>query len=160
MCSEMMPVMSASKRLACQQPILVHLCVYTQSTLLPRGPLPSGVPHRRSSTLLHPQDGLNAMPLKLVPAEPLPPFTFSPPPPSPTSDALAPRPPADFLPERDMTMFGPLPLRGQGEEGRGLVKCTRCGRPSMEWAAAEHKSESGDIIIPLKAHTYQPVGSD
>jgi SAGA-associated factor 73 len=98
------------------------------------------------------------MPLQLKPRQgpsPLP-FTFDSPPPSPLvasgSDVtgvprdaregkLAPRPPADFIPERDMNMFGMYPLSGSGDLGRGLVKCARCQRPTMESAFAEHQRE-------------------
>ena len=132
----------------------VHpLCIHPDHLFLDPVPRLCGVPHRRSAYLQRPFDlNQSTMPLKLISAEPLPPFTFSPPPPSPPSDALAPRPPADFLPERDMTMFGPSPLHSQGEEGRGLVRCLRCGRVNMEWAAAEHKRKSGDLASGPSGH--------
>ena len=98
------------------------------------------------SSAYHP----HSMPLRVKSAEPLPPFTFSPGPPSPRpldNDPPPPRPPADFIPERDMNMFGAMPLAGQSELGRGLVKCGRCGKPSMEWAAAEHKRQSTVRIL-------------
>jgi hypothetical protein len=93
------------------------------------------------------------MPLKVKPApsgqKPLPPFTFSPPSSPPNAVASSsnpyPRPPADFLPERDMHMLGTYPLKGAGEPGRGHVRCLRCGRPTMEWAAGEHQSESAVV---------------
>lgn len=86
-------------------------------------------------------DDLN-MPLELKPASPLPPFTFSPEPPSPPTDdpPPPPRPPADLIPARDMNMFGSHPLMSR-EEGKGLVRCNRCGRVNLESAVAEHKRE-------------------
>ena len=51
-----------------------------------------------------------------------------------------------------MTMFGPSPLHSQGEEGRGLVRCLRCGRVNMEWAAAEHKRKSCDLVSGSSGH--------
>ena len=38
-----------------------------------------------------------------------------------------------------MHMFGTYPLKGEGEPGRGLVRCERCGRVVLEWASSEHK---------------------
>lgn len=53
-----------------------------------------------------------------------------------------PRPPGDFLPERDMHMYGAQPLVGESSEpGRAVLRCGRCGRAVLEWAAAEHKRE-------------------
>ncbi|ODN95797.1 SAGA-associated factor 73 [Cryptococcus wingfieldii CBS 7118] len=90
------------------------------------------------------------MPLKLNPRSPLPPFTFSLSP-SPHSqsqqqDASPPRPPADFLPEKDMYQFGTYPLVADGEPGRGLVKCERCGKVGVEWAAGEHRRVCSHIL--------------
>jgi len=88
---------------------------------------------------------LNTMPLQLKPrlTSPLPEFTFAPPSPtsSDASPSSPPRPPADLLPERDMHMFGTYPLKGEGEMGRGLVRCKRCGKVVLEWASMEHKRE-------------------
>ncbi|OWZ38283.1 SAGA-associated factor 73 [Cryptococcus neoformans] len=92
------------------------------------------------------------MPLRLNPRSPLPPFSFSTSPspaPSPYAQSQAgetPRPPADFLPEKDMHMFGTYPLLAGNEEGRGLVKCGRCGKVGMEWAAAEHRRVCNHVL--------------
>ncbi|WVQ94892.1 hypothetical protein IAU59_001978 [Kwoniella sp. CBS 9459] len=105
---------------------------------------------------------------------PLPPFTFSLP--SPPSDVLAPsgpsasnnnndsatgsnsasasastsgpppRPPAAFIPEKDMYMFGTYPLLGAGEIGTGRVKCRRCGKVTLEWAAGEHRRICNHVL--------------
>jgi SAGA-associated factor 73 len=83
------------------------------------------------------------MPIVLKPGPSLPSFTFTPPS-SPRSDddgaITPPRPPADFIPERDMNMFGSRPLDRE-EPGKALVRCRRCGKGVMEWAAGEHQSE-------------------
>jgi len=93
------------------------------------------------------------MPLHLRPnpTSPLPPFTFAPPSPPPASPSqndptidveprkYLPLPPADFIPERDMHMFGTYPLKGEAEAGRGLVRCRRCGKVVMEWALGAHR---------------------
>ncbi|WVQ75574.1 hypothetical protein IAR50_005201 [Cryptococcus sp. DSM 104548] len=92
------------------------------------------------------------MPLKLNSRSPLPPFTFSlspsPPAHSQQQDANTspPRPPADFLPEKDMYQFGTFPLLADGEPGRGLVKCERCGKVGVEWAAGEHRRVCSHIL--------------
>lgn len=107
----------------------------------------------------------SAMPLKLNPRSPLPPFSFSTSP-SPASSPHAqsragdtPRPPADFLPEKDMHMFGTYPLLAEGEEGRGLVKCGKCGKVGMEWAAAEHRREYC-FVAPRHQSSTPAVFSD
>ncbi|WVQ83633.1 hypothetical protein IAT38_005774 [Cryptococcus sp. DSM 104549] len=100
------------------------------------------------------------MPLQATSTSSLPPFTFSlspSPPPSPhpssTTRPPAPRPPADFLPEKDMVMFGTNPLLADGELGRGLVKCGRCGKVGMEWAAGDHRRVCKHVLdgTPLVA---------
>ncbi len=90
--------------------------------------------------------------LKPGPADAVP-FSFSPSPPASAADehgagatgdaaeGSAPRPPADFLQERDMQMLGALPLAGRGELGRGLVRCAKCHRPTMESSWVEHERE-------------------
>lgn len=60
----------------------------------------------------------------------------------PATAVAFPRPPGDFLPERDMHMYGAQPLVGIDEPGRGVVRCARCGRAVLEWAAGEHRRKS------------------
>ncbi|GFZ51000.1 hypothetical protein JCM24511_08758 [Saitozyma sp. JCM 24511] len=108
------------------------------------------------------------MPITLKPRPSLPPFTFSPPPSDAEADAsdseqtaqvqvqvapsqaAPPRPPADFIPERDMHMFGSRPL-DSSEPGKALVKCARCGKVVMELAAVEHKRLCAHVLdgVPL-----------
>lgn len=64
------------------------------------------------------------------------------PPPSEDAPGSFPRPPGEFLPERDMHMYGAQPVDGeQFEPGRSLVRCPRCSRTVLEWASADHKRE-------------------
>ena len=86
------------------------------------------------------------MPLVLKPRDALPKFTFSPPSPSPAPSPSAqprtpPRPPADYIVERDMAMFGAYPLAGTSEAGRALLSCGKCGKVVMESAMTEHLRE-------------------
>ncbi|WVF67293.1 hypothetical protein IAT40_002044 [Kwoniella sp. CBS 6097] len=57
-----------------------------------------------------------------------------------------PRPPAAFIPEKDMYMFGTYPLLGAGEIGTGRVKCRRCGKVTLEWAAGEHRRICNHVL--------------
>ncbi|WWC95171.1 hypothetical protein V866_002025 [Kwoniella sp. B9012] len=95
------------------------------------------------------------MPLQLKPRSPLPTFTFSLASPSPPADLavpvgqnepIPPRPPADFIPEKDMYMFGTFPLLGDGEVGRGVIRCGKCGKKGIEWAAGEHRRICNHIL--------------
>lgn len=72
-----------------------------------------------------------------------PAFSFeTSPPPSEDAPGPFPRPPGEFLPERDMHMYGAQPVDGeQFEPGRSLVRCPRCSRTVLEWASADHKRE-------------------
>ena len=72
-----------------------------------------------------------------------PAFSFeTSPPPSEEAPGPFPRPPGEFLPERDMHMYGAQPVDGeQFEPGRSLVRCPRCSRTVLEWASADHKRE-------------------
>ncbi|KAK4685692.1 hypothetical protein P7C73_g4450, partial [Tremellales sp. Uapishka_1] len=91
--------------------------------------------------------------LKDVSSPPSAPFTFSTAssPAEATSSTSPPRPPADFLPERDMHMFGSNTLSGGDEKGRGLVRCKRCNKTVMEWAAGEHRRLCNHVLdgVPL-----------
>ncbi|WVN89972.1 uncharacterized protein L203_105202 [Cryptococcus depauperatus CBS 7841] len=102
------------------------------------------------------------MPLILKPTSPREPFTFSlSRSPTPESqNAEAPRPPADFLPEKDMYMFGAHPISGERELGRGLVKCGRCRKTGMEWAAGEHRRVCNHVLdgAPLVAKKGTKAG--
>ncbi|WVR09587.1 hypothetical protein IAU60_006657 [Kwoniella sp. DSM 27419] len=93
------------------------------------------------------------MGLQLKPRPPLPGFTFSlasPPTDAPTdpasSSSAPPRPPGDFIPEKDMYMFGTYPLLGAGEVGRGMVRCKRCSKVALEWAAGEHRRICNHVL--------------
>ncbi|OCF34242.1 hypothetical protein I316_04195 [Kwoniella heveanensis BCC8398] len=57
-----------------------------------------------------------------------------------------PRPPAAFIPEKDMYMFGTYPLLGAGEIGTGRVRCRRCGKVTLEWAAGEHRRICNHVL--------------
>lgn len=74
------------------------------------------------------------MPINLKPRAPLPPFTFSPSPPAPSisHDTDAPKPPTDLFPERDMVIFGSMPLASRWAAGRRLIRCQKCERPCPE----------------------------
>lgn len=86
-----------------------------------------------------------ALKLRARASPPRPAFSFATSPPPEDDDAPAahhPRPPGDFLPERDMHMYGAQPLEGLAyEPGRAIVRCTRCARSVSEWAAADHRRE-------------------
>ncbi|WVW86374.1 hypothetical protein I302_108420 [Kwoniella bestiolae CBS 10118] len=95
------------------------------------------------------------MPLTLKPRRPLPSFTFNLSSPSPPADLaiplgqnepIPPRPPADFIAEKDMYMFGTYPLEGDGELGRGVIRCGKCGKVGIEWAAGEHRRICSHIL--------------
>ncbi|WWC72211.1 uncharacterized protein I206_106173 [Kwoniella pini CBS 10737] len=95
------------------------------------------------------------MPLQLKARDPLPPFTFALQSPSPPADLglpinqnepIPPIPPASFIPEKDMYMFGTYPLRSEGEVGRGIIRCLKCKKTGMEWAAGEHKRICNHIL--------------
>ncbi|WWC91925.1 uncharacterized protein L201_006877 [Kwoniella dendrophila CBS 6074] len=88
-------------------------------------------------------------------SSPLKPFTFELKSPSPPTDlglplneneSLPPIPPASFIPEKDMYMFGTFPLKGEGEMGKGIIKCKKCGKNHMEWSAGEHKRICNHIL--------------
>ncbi|ORX39441.1 SCA7, zinc-binding domain-domain-containing protein [Kockovaella imperatae] len=85
------------------------------------------------------------MTLSLKPRESLPPFTFSTAS-SPSNVSSAPRPPADFIPERDMNLFGAYPQAGSSESGRGLVVCPRCDKAVLELALGDHKRICSHIL--------------
>ncbi|WRT70031.1 uncharacterized protein IL334_007024 [Kwoniella shivajii] len=96
------------------------------------------------------------MTLKLKPRKSLSAFTFSLSP-SPSTDLpststsarnepIPPRPPGDFIPEKDMYMFGTYPLQGDGEIGKGIIRCKRCFKVTMEWAAGEHRRICNHIL--------------
>ncbi|WOO81509.1 SAGA-associated factor 73 [Vanrija pseudolonga] len=83
-----------------------------------------------------------------APARPAFSFATSPPPVAqdvPGSGAAHPRPPGDFLPERDMHMYGAQPLE-VAEPGRSVVRCTRCGRNVLEWAAGDHRRICSHVL--------------
>ncbi|RXK40569.1 hypothetical protein M231_02221 [Tremella mesenterica] len=88
------------------------------------------------------------MTIKLKPmrSPPPDPFTFSPSPPaSPSGSPI--RPPADLLPASQMTMFGARPLLGSGnEQGRELVRCSKCGKGVMRWAMGVHQQNCQHIL--------------
>lgn len=77
-----------------------------------------------------------------------PAFSFeTSPPPSEDAPGPFPRPPGEFLPERDMHMYGAQPVDGeQFEPGRSLVRCPRCSRTVLEWASADHKREFYPLV--------------
>lgn len=107
---------------------------------------------------------------------PRPAFSFSvsasPAPSSPSSasepgpgpgPSSAPRAPADFLPDREMPMFGSRPLdphsprshadgdNADGTEGgaegpRALKTCPRCGKTVMRWAMGEHRRNCDAVL--------------
>ncbi|KAI0046034.1 SCA7-domain-containing protein [Auriscalpium vulgare] len=83
------------------------------------------------------------MTIKLSQASPSPPPLYfdripsTPPPASPaTSVSNLPSPPTQWLPARDMKIFGAEPLRSTGDIG--IVQCKDCGKPILRSAAAEH----------------------
>jgi hypothetical protein len=132
-----------------------HHTPRTSASIVPS--LPVARPTSFESNPLYPRPSLRfAMPITLKPRPSLPSFTFSPPPSDADADAsdsdqttqvqvqvaqvAPPRPPADFIPERDMHMLGSRPL-DSSEHGKALVKCARCGKVVMELAAVEHKRE-------------------
>ncbi|BEJ13600.1 hypothetical protein CspHIS471_0307740 [Cutaneotrichosporon sp. HIS471] len=85
----------------------------------------------------------------------LTPFSFSVAPPpgddGPATSNKFPHPPGAFLTERDMHMYGAQPLGD--EPGRGVVRCTRCARTVLEWAAGEHQRICSHVLdgTPLNA---------
>lgn len=88
------------------------------------------------------------MPLKLRAVSPLPPFTFAPPSPgSPPANTPPPAStnPTEFILEKDQSLFGAHPL--ETERGKGLLKCTKCGKVVTEVAASEHKRTSGRVVV-------------
>ncbi|WVQ78997.1 hypothetical protein IAT38_001089 [Cryptococcus sp. DSM 104549] len=75
----------------------------------------------------------------------------------PSTGTQAPVPPSDFLPERDMFMFGANPLLGEREPGRGLVRCGRCQKVGTEWAAGEHRRLCNHVLDGTPLVAKKPI---